>query len=200
MHCTDSNHQLSLLKWSLHGLGALVALGIVLAAVLGVYRPVHRQAEAYLWQTARLQKLLKSEDRVRVERGRLQDTLAAGREQAGKLQSRIPDEPQEADFLAQASQLAEQVGLTLRDYRRGQVTTHASYSAMRVELICEGDYGSLCRFMDELTELPRHSTVVHLRITGDGEQNWYAAEMSLELYFAAKGRMANRQPREDPHA
>jgi len=182
------DRKLKILDWSLHGLGVAVMLAIALVAGIVVYGPIDRHTAEATQRADRLGQLLKNEARDRAAYEQTAKELATARQQAETLNSRIPDEPREADFLAQVSKLAGEVGLQIRDYRPGSITKKESHSVMRVNLICEGDYASICNFLDQLSELPRHSTVVRLQVKTEGERKEYSVDVSLELYFAAHGR------------
>jgi Tfp pilus assembly protein PilO len=190
MHRDDIDRKLKLLGIGLHALGTLVVLAIVLFTAFVVYSPIDHRVAEYAGRTKELKRLLGGEAQVHAKHTRLSKELAAARKQAIELNSRIPDEPREADFLAQVSQLADQVGLQIQDYRPGTVTSEQNYSTMQVELICQGDYASICSFVDRLAELPRFSTVVQLQIEGKDEQKQYSAKLSLKLYYAVEGQAA----------
>ncbi|MBN2477593.1 MAG: type 4a pilus biogenesis protein PilO [Pirellulales bacterium] len=187
----DPNRRLGTLSRWMHGLGLLIALGIAGFVEFAVYRPIDGRTATCLKRNRELQALLREAPRVRADHARLTQEVADARAQAAVLKSRIPDEPQEADFLAQVSQLAGEVGLDIQDYCPGVITSRQTYSTMQVELICEGDYYSICNFLYRLAELPRHSTVVGLEINSEKGGQRYSAKMSLELYFAATGRPAD---------
>ncbi|OHB66539.1 MAG: hypothetical protein A2V70_05295 [Planctomycetes bacterium RBG_13_63_9] len=187
MHRDDVDHKLKIMGIWLHGLGMIVVLALVLSGVCFVHGPIERQIADDAARADALQRLLRGEAGVRAEHTRLSKELAAARKEAVELNSRIPDEPREADFLAQVSRLADDVGLQIQDYRPGTIASNHSYSTMQVDLICEGDYASICSFVDRLAELPRFSTVVQLQIEpGDAEEQ-YATKLTLKLYFGVKG-------------
>ena len=185
MNQADPNRRLQRMRWWLHGAGLLVALVILLAAEFFVFRPIDRRADVCTQRVDKLRDLIEDEGRVRREHTRAVDELQAARDLAAMLNKRIPDEPSEADFLAQVSQLANEHSLKIQDYRPGAITTKDSCSALSVELICEGDYASLCSFLAGLSSLPRHATVALLEIDSDGRKATYSVKLSLELYFAA---------------
>jgi len=196
MRQAQQDRELKVLGWGLHGLGVLVTITIVMVAVFAVYRPIDRQAAACARRTHELQKLLRKGAQVRAEHARLSEELALARKQADDLNRRIPDEPREADFLAQVSQLANKVRMQIQDYRPGKVAAEPTYSTMRVDLICQGDYASISDFLDGLSGLPRHSTVARLRIESEQNGQEYSAEMSLKLYFAVGGQPPGNQTAE----
>jgi Tfp pilus assembly protein PilO len=135
-------------------------------------------------------ELLRNEVRVRADHARLRQQLDAARQKDQALRQRIPDGPHEADFLAQISQAAGETELQITDYRHGVVTAGQPCSSVQVELSCEGDYRSICRLLDRLRELPRHSTVARIEIHADATRAKCLAKICLELYFFGRGRQA----------
>lgn len=185
MDTNDPNRKLTMLNWWLHGLGATVVLVVALLTWAVACRPINNGIVAGAYRVGQLDKLLKTRPRQKALYERLGKQLTEAREQAEMLNDRVPEEPQEAVFLAQVSKLANDVGLSIQDYRPGAIKRDDSHSTMRVDLICRGRYSAICKFLDGLPTLPRHSTVVRLQITSEGDQAEYSADVSLELYFAA---------------
>lgn len=186
MSLDDPNRRLNQLGWWLHGLGLSAALAIAVAGQLVVLHPIDHRAAASVRRATELEKGLQEASRVRAEHARLTDELATARQQAAELTRRIPDEPREADFLAELAHLADDVGLEIQDYRPGLIVSRGSYCVIQVDLIGEGDYPSICNFVHQLPDLPRCSTVTHLRIQSDDRRDAYLVTMSLQLYFGAK--------------
>ncbi len=185
MRLSDPARKLRVLNWSLHGVGALVACAIALVAETAGFRPLDAEVAACARRTAELRAAIGDGEGLRAEHAQFRRELAAARVQSAKLIERIPDQPQEADFLAQLSELAENAGLKIRDYRPGVIRPYASYATMEVNLVCAGEYESLCTFLDGLSALPRHCTVIGLEIDSACEAACHSMELSLELYVAA---------------
>lgn len=188
MHQIDPDRKLKTLGWWLHGLGIIVAIAIALSAEFILYRPIDDRTAACAGRIEKLQTLFRDEDQLRTEHTRLCKELAIARKQAATLHARIPDEPRESDFLAQASRLAGEVGLQIQDYRPGKATSRQTHSVMQVDLICKGDCASIAHFLDRLSKLPRHSTISRLEIDAESSQADYATKISVTLYFGVNGR------------
>lgn len=186
MNQIDPDRKLKVLWWWLHGLGALVVIAIALFAEFAVFRPIDDRTATNLHEARQLQTFLRDKDKVRAEHARLAKELAVARGQAATLQARIPDEPREAEFLAQASRLADQVGLQIQDYRPSAISSQQSYSTVRVDLTCRGGYASICSFLDQLSKLPRHSTVTHLRIDANHKDPVYKEPVYKEPVYSAQ--------------
>ena len=184
----DPNRKLRVLSWSMHGLGALVACAIALTAELAGFRPLDAEVAACTRRTVELRAAIGDDERLRAEHARFHQELDTARGQSAELIERIPDQPQEADFLAQLSQLADDSGLKIRDYRPGVLIPKTSYATMKVDLICAADYESLCTFLDGLADLPRHCTVIRLAVDSASPAKPYSVELSLELYVATADR------------
>jgi Tfp pilus assembly protein PilO len=81
--------------------------------------------------------------------------------------------------------VADQEQLKIRDYQAGMVTKHTAYSQLDVRLLGEGDYSSICGFLERIAQLPRVKTVQRMQITGSESRAVYPLDVTLTLYFAA---------------
>jgi Tfp pilus assembly protein PilO len=184
----EPNHILRTLTLTLNIAGALVAAVVLISGAWLVFGPLAYNTADASQRIETLRDLLQDEDRVRAEHGKLRQQLEAARQQDAALQKRIPDGPHEADFLGQVSHAAGEVGVQISDYRPGKMTEGKSCSAMRVELSCEGNYRNICRLLDRLQELPRHSTVARLMMDSGTSPDKHTAKIGLELYFFESSR------------
>lgn len=190
----EPNQILRTLRLGLNVVGVLAAAAVVLIGAWIVLGPLARNTAEASRRMETLEHLLCDEGRVRAEHAGLRRQLEAARQQDAALQKRIPNEPHEADFLAQVSHAAGALGLQITDYRPGVLTSGRPLSTMRVELSCEGNYQGICGLLDRLRELPRHSTVIRLEIDAGASPDRYTAKIGLELYFFGNTRpSAKRQ-------
>ncbi len=192
MNRRPSDQALGTLGAWLHAAGAVCALAVCLAVWLCLFRPVDAAARAARAGTAGLNRVLADADRIRNEHGQLKQQLAAARQAAARLSQSGPDQPQEAEFLAQITELADDVGLEIQDYRPMEKRRRERYSLLTVDLISAGPYASIGRFLDGLPRLPRHCTVEQLQISSKPDLGSCEARMTLRLYFGAQGRAADR--------
>jgi Tfp pilus assembly protein PilO len=188
----ELNRVLRTVSTGLNIAGAVFTAAVVIVGLWSLWGPLTRPADNASQRMEALQGLLRDEGRLRTEHARLCQQLEAARQKDEALRNRIPDGPQEADFLAQVSRAAGEVGLQITDYRHSGITGGKLCSAMRVELSCEGDYQSICSLLDRLQELPRYSTVARLEINSIAPQAKCLAKICLELYFF----VGDRQPAE----
>lgn len=109
--------------------------------------------------------------------------LKRGQAYARELRERIPEGPNEAEFLKQLSRAAEASGLRIQDYRRGNSAVKESYSSLRINLTCSARYVELCRFLEQLDELPRILTIEKLTISTPDDGDQYPVDLRLSVYF-----------------
>ena len=179
MYATDSDKKLKRLSWCLQALGMLTAVSILAAAEFVVLRPIDAQIGDCRQRVAESQTFLKDRSSLKAEHRELEEELKLANQEADALQTRIPSEPREAEFLGQVTRLAKEGDLKIKDYRRGQVVKRSSYSTLKVDLICESSYAATCRFLERLRSLPR------LEIDATDWQS-YSVEISVTLFFAPR--------------
>lgn len=103
------------------------------------------------------------------------------------LLAKIPDLPQEAEFLGQLTQLSDQCGLALSDFRPGPHATRENYTEFDVQLTGRGRYESICRFLDSIDHLPRLCKLNDLRLAGADESGEECqVELRLIVPFALR--------------
>ncbi len=169
----------------------LAASGLLWAFVLAPLHVKARQAEEQLAQTERL---LRAAPAIRREHAELTAQLADLEERAETVRQRIPDNPEEVEFLQQIHQAAEAAQFTLHDYRRGQAVTGDRHSQLEVRLIGSGGYDSLCRFFHRVSQFPRQTQTQNLVIRADPETGGYRLEMSLLLFYRSAPSPSQSNP------
>lgn len=169
--------------WGLHAVGAG---GLVTAAVVAyfvVFAPKLARFTTNEAKRQQLQALMEKGPRLRQEWEEQKQALASRRSQQQSFREKLPAMPREDEFLAQVAQLARSVGLAVRDYRPGEVTSRGNYSELEIELSCEGNYESLCRFLNGLPTLPRLSSLTGIEVQSQANQPVYPIRLNLSAYF-----------------
>lgn len=175
----------------------LVGLAVLLM-LLGVYygtfcRHLHQEAELADLEATRLENQVFSRSVVHREyeqRVKERDELMR---RAASIRERIPDSPEEAEFLRQVTEAADREGLTIRDYKVGMASATPTHSCLDVRLQCQGNYHSICGLLDHLARLPRIASVQRLRVLAPTDADDYPLEIGLWLYFGARPA-AQEQP------
>ncbi len=179
----DLERHLKLLGWGLHGLGVLGLLAGGWLLTVGICGPLEEQRQECMAQSARLDRLLDDSTQIREENARLTAALKQLQEQRESLQQRVPDDPREAEFLEQVTEVAREVGLQIHDYRPGTVTATGEYSRMEIGLSCAGNYVGLVDFLHRLASLPRLANVTKLEVVAPSPEEMYTVNMTLIIYF-----------------
>lgn len=178
----DPVRKLKVLGACLHAAGLVTLLAIAGVGYLLVLRPLRAETADRHARAAMLENRLQDSDVLRAEHRRL--TLAvAEREQKNRaVARRVPNEPLEAEFLAQAAALAGQAGLKLGDFRPGVVRVREGHSQMEIQLSCLGPYRSLCKFLDRLAGLDRLSRVAQMEVNAGASADC-PATVTLVIFF-----------------
>ncbi len=193
MHLFDAEKRLAWIGWALHGLGLSIALAGVILGRWALLDPIDRKAAQCAERVHYLQARLSEEDHVRAEHQRLKAEVDRARRETAALKERIPDDPCEAEFLAELARLAGDVGLQIRDYQPGAPKARPSYSTLTVDLSGSGTYRSICALLDGLARLPRHCTVRRIEVNSDKRTATCDLELSVELYFDVRGNTAGQE-------
>jgi len=186
MSADSNDRKLMVLGWLFH-LGGLVTL------VLGgcVYQFVisgsitHRQT-ANAEEIARLEAVLETERGTERDFARLQAELVRLEASAEAARQRIPETPQESEFLAQISEAANEKGLQIQNFTRGAVTVLETHSQLQIRLTGQGDYASICGFFEKMANFSRVATVSNMNLSIPADSEIYPLDMTLTLYFGAR--------------
>jgi Tfp pilus assembly protein PilO len=168
------------------GLLAPVVLGS-LVVYFGVLSPLRTRAAAVRAQCEQIQNKLQSAPVVRRENQHLKNRLADLQSRAEVVRLRIPDGPEEAEFLHEVHQAAEGAGLRLEDYRRGNVVVGPRHSQLEVHLVGLGNYDSLCRFCQGVDGLRRQTQPKSMLLRANPESGTYRLELTLLLFYRSAG-------------
>lgn len=186
MSANSNERQLMILGWLFHlgGLGALV-LGAC-AYQLVISGLITRQQLDNAAEIETLEVLLETERDIDHEFARLHEELARLEVSAEAARQRIPETPQESEFLAQLSEAARDEGFAINNFTRGSATVLDTHSQLQIRLTGEGDYATICGFFEKMASFSRVATVsqMSLRIPADSEV--YPLDMTMTLYFGAR--------------
>ncbi|MCH7726757.1 MAG: type 4a pilus biogenesis protein PilO [Planctomycetes bacterium] len=170
--------------WLLHGVGFAVVASCAVLAFKVSLSPMDTQESNERIES--LRQLLGEAGQVQKEHSNLTQTLKATERRATEIRQRIPDHPNEADFLKKITEAAEAKGLVISEYRRGVLRTEETHSQLDVQVIGEGSYRSICEFVDQVAALSRISKVKTLHINRIDNDQAYPVEITFVLYFGLK--------------
>jgi Tfp pilus assembly protein PilO len=171
---------------ALHCGGALVSLALLALGAWVVVAPLRAERSKHLQRCAHLDRLIAGRAGVEREHARLSQELQDVRRRKEEIRRRITDSAQVGEFLRQVSQVADDVGVRLREFRPGAATRTGQYGVVRIELHCTGGYRGICEFLERLDKLPRLATIDRLDIAAPNRGESYTFKISLDIYFAAR--------------
>jgi Tfp pilus assembly protein PilO len=177
------DQRLHVVGWLLHAAGATLVLSVMGGLLSLVFWPLDKQVFDLVSREEHLRRYLRGAQAARHEHQQLLAQNTAAETRARSLYQRIPQEPQEAEFLGQISGLAERVGLELVDYRPALPIDREQYSEIEVLISSRGSYASLCQFLGGLQALPRFTNMGRLSIVREPDAEAYSITMTLVLYF-----------------
>ena len=123
---------------------------------------------------------------IRGELAALGSQLESQQRRAAEVRRRIPDDPDEAEFLRQLSEAASRGGVVIEDFNRGGMTARAGFCQLDVSLRCGGSYDDICRFLDQLEGFPRITKIVSLDLISAGRSERYPMQLTIRLYFGVR--------------
>ncbi len=193
----DRNRELTLLGWLLHAAGGLpVVVGVAIYGMVS-FGPNSSATRHTQERIAVMERLLKQSVAVRQEHSGLEVELADCKRRAAQARTRIPDEPNEAQYLRQLTEAAVQEGVVVDDYTRGTVSRRNDVSQLEIRLKCVGRYDQICGFLNHIENLPRASKIVSMTLSSGANQDVYPLGLTILLYFgvqqapATNGEVAN---------
>ena len=169
--------------WLWHALGLFITVVSIAGFYLFVDQPMDTEIVQLHAREAELERLLNQASRIYADNNHLKTQVKEFERKAAEVLARVPEEPCEADFLAQVSQLAQKTGLDILDYRPGITRPQTTHTEMEVKLISKGSYPSLCGFLEQLDQLPRLCRLTNLSIDAKTNNGKYAMELTLMIFF-----------------
>ena len=186
MLSTDREQNLKLTGWIIHLAGIALLLGGIAVYEYVVAALIVREQEQIALETAEKERFVARKGIIEEEFNQHTDRLRELKTNAETMRQRIPEQPLEADFLRQISQVADDEGVKIIKYDRGSLQRKPTHSQFDVRLSCEGNYVALCGFLERLAKLSRVATVQTMTLTSDAD-GIYPFDLSLLLYYAAQG-------------
>ena len=115
---------------------------------------------------AQRMSMLENHDQLHSESQRLKGQIASVKQTLQSLHAKLPESPEESQFLSQLSECAMDTGMSLSDFRPGGITERPNSKDIDLRLRGTGSYASVCRWLDGLNKLPRIVRISHVAIAG----------------------------------
>ena len=160
----NANDNLKMQGWLMHsaGLGCLCVLMVLIFSF--IYRPLNVQLDRNRGLQNSVMKFINSSRHINREHERLTTELTRQQESWSTVLTKIPEYPQEANYLAQVTQLAEKSQLQISNFSPGASHDTETLKERDVRILLSGRYESICHFLDGMKKLSRISNIQQLSI------------------------------------
>jgi Tfp pilus assembly protein PilO len=129
---------------------------------------------------------------VQSEHHRLQQELDALEVSVAEIRNRLPHELRQEEFASDLSRVAELAGLHIKELHWGSQEVTPNYAQAEIQVNCSGSFDSICRFLDEVSQLARITDVSQLQLVSDPESANHSFQVSFVLYYSIKARDSNK--------
>lgn len=166
----------------IHSLGAVLCACLIGIVGYFIARPLAESRKTSTNEAIRLERLVHTNRQMYAELDALRQEFSIAEERANAIRRRIPTNREEAEMLENLSQLAKETRVTIKDYRRGEMTQNERFARMQVQLQCLGSFASICEFLSAINDLQRLTTIDSLQITTAEDPNRYPVNLTIALY------------------
>ena len=169
--------------WALHAAGVATLALVVGAYYFFVYQRLEIRQQSDSQRIDQLTTLLSESAPVQRENRDLRQELNALEASIAAIRERLPHEMRREDFTDELNRVARKVGLHVLELRWGTTEVTPSYTQAEVQLECDGTYASICRFLDEVSQLTRITDIAQLQLEADTESRNHPFQVTFVLYY-----------------
>ncbi len=169
--------------WALHAAGLTALVLLVSAYDFFVYERLEIRRQSDSQRIEQLTTLLSDSTAVQRENRDLQQEFKALETSIAAIRERLPHELRREEFTGELNRVAQEVGLHVLELRWGATEVTPSYTQAEVQLECDGSYASVCRFLDEVSQLTRITDIAQLQLEADTEARNHPFQVTFVLYY-----------------
>ena len=170
------------------GVAHLVGLGCLVCVLSGFYFGVFKSIQAGRDSAGMRVEIFKAKlteaSSIRTRYTASQGELERLQESVSEVKQKVPDSPNEGEFLANVSKLASQHEIQIEDFRRldSQLETDTPHITIFIE--GQGSHQGICNFLESIHHLPRIALLTQLTIDPTIDNELYPIQLKYNLYFA----------------
>ena len=150
--------------WALHAVGGLLIMLVVGASYVFGFNQFASQHESHAARTEQLNTLLQTAAEVHKQHQLQQEEFDQLNELATTMRSRLPSSPEKKPFETKLKELAKQVDLDLQKIKWSSAISEETYFSIEATVSGSGSYASICKFLNEVSQLTRITKVSKLHI------------------------------------
>lgn len=186
MKIVTPNAKLKYIEWALHTVFCSVMLAGVYVVQTHWLTSLRADRLGVGQEIREIRLKLAKADDVAAQHEELVEQKKAIEQRAADITGRIPAHPNEGEFLKQITSAAKECGITIKNYLRRGIDAHEDHSRLVVNLSLQGSFESICKFVDQLEQLPRISKVSNLKLTNRTKDGLYPMDLTLILFFRSE--------------
>ena len=185
MHDKNSEH-FGMVGWALHGAG-LLALVLILGALFGIgYGKCIDQNDAIATRIDNLRMLIDRSATVRSRHDEVRNEFNSLQHSVQSTRKRLSASLDELEFENELERVARETGFQLESSQIGTPTTVANCSQTEVDIVGNGSFASICRFLDGIDQFAKLAKISHLDIESNSDPNHYPVNVTFVLVHGAK--------------
>lgn len=169
--------------WALHAAGVATLVLVVGAYYFFVVQRLEIRRQCDSQRIDQLTTLLGESAVVQCKSRDLQQELNTLEASLAAIRERLPHKLRREEFTGELNRVAQEVGLHVLKLRWGATEVTPSYTQAEVQLECDGSYASVCRFLDEVSQLTRITDIAQLQLEADTESRNHSFQVTFVLYY-----------------
>jgi len=178
--------------WALHAAGVGTVVLVLGAYYYFVYQRLEVRGQSDIQRIDHLSALLSESVAIQRRNRDLQKELHTLETSINEIRERLPHELRQTEFAGELNRLANEVGLHVLQLQWGATEVTPSHTQAQVQLECDGSYASVCRFLDEVSQLTRIADISHLQLEADPESQNRPFQVTFVLYYGVNSNDSNK--------
>jgi Tfp pilus assembly protein PilO len=178
--------------WALHFAGAAFVALVITGYYYFVYQGLALRQENDASRIDQLSLLLSESAAVQHENHKLQLELNALAAVVAEIRNRLPYDLRQEEFTADLSRVAEATGLRLEELHWTNPAVTPNYAQAQIDVDCSGSFDSICRFLDDVSQLARITDVAQLKMESNEDSPIHSLKVSFVLYYDVDPRESDK--------
>jgi Tfp pilus assembly protein PilO len=178
--------------WALHAAGVAIVALVIGAYYLFVYQQLETRKQSDSMRIDQLRTLLSKSATVQRQNLEQQQELKSLEASISAIRERLPHELRQSQYADELKRIAGNVGLRVHQLHWGTPEVSPSHTQAEVQLECDGSYDSICRFLDEVSQLTRITEISQLQLNSDPGSRNRPFQVTFVLYYGVDSHDSNK--------
>jgi Tfp pilus assembly protein PilO len=179
-------------SWALHAAGVATVAVVITAYYFFVYQQLETRKQSDLLRIDQLRTLLSQSAIVQMQNFDQQQKLQSLENSISAIRERLPHELRQTQFSDELNRVAKEAGVQVYQLNWGDPEVTPSYTQALVQLECNGSYDSICRFLDQVSQLSRITDISQLQLDSDPVSRNRPLQVTFVLYYGVDSHDSNK--------